>query len=491
LFLRFTSLFNTTILIKRNSIILCFGLVFSSPIFAQLKLNSAGKVGIGGVEPVATLHVKDPTTAALWLQNGNGYKWGISNHMTGVYGAPNSLAICREYNGRAEDPVMEFRQDRTYIHYRTYLGGGNAMDYPVLELEKNQWMAVRAGNSGANATAGILFIEDHSSSNVKRDRSYLGARLFYDGQNDRLVLGTLNMGEAIDRVYLSRYGNLSIGGLPVSSYKLAVYGNALISGGTWIDSDARYKSDITALGTETAKLNQLRGVSYHKEVPSQSDSISAPDSDPAEAKLMHAAKEKKSKSREYGFLAQEVQQLYPDLVLADDDGYLSVNYNGFIPLLVESVKEQQAAIEALEAEKKVANTEAANLAKELLKLKIEVDKLKKSCCKDNSSSLKSGVVGSSTSTVEEDTEFVASLFQNIPNPFSETTQIQYYLPQVFGSAAIYLYDMTGTQLDAFPLSGSGYGSITINGGQLHAGLYLYGLVVDGALVETKQMVLTK
>ena len=37
----------------------------------------------------------------------------------------------------------------------------------------------------------------------------------------------------------------------------------------------------------------------------------------------------------------------------------------------------------------------------------------------------------------------------------------------------------------------GNGQLTINAGELAAGTYSYNLVVDGAIVDTKKMVLTK
>ena len=53
-----------------------------------------------------------------------------------------------------------------------------------------------------------------------------------------------------------------------------------------------------------------------------------------------------SKTR-YGFSAQEVKEVFPDLVTEDDNGYLSVDYIGLIPVLVEALKEQQTEIVAL------------------------------------------------------------------------------------------------------------------------------------------------
>lgn len=51
-----------------------------------------------------------------------------------------------------------------------------------------------------------------------------------------------------------------------------------------------------------------------------------------------------------GFVAQEVADVRPDLVVEDGDGRLALRSTGFAPLLVEAVKEQQARIDALERE---------------------------------------------------------------------------------------------------------------------------------------------
>ena len=48
-----------------------------------------------------------------------------------------------------------------------------------------------------------------------------------------------------------------------------------------------------------------------------------------------------------GFIAQDVQKLFPELVQKDKEGFLAVNYTGLIPVLVEGVKEQRETISSL------------------------------------------------------------------------------------------------------------------------------------------------
>jgi len=56
---------------------------------------------------------------------------------------------------------------------------------------------------------------------------------------------------------------------------------------------------------------------------------------------------------------------------------------------------------------------------------------------------------------------------------------------------LYIYDMNGHQIDKRPIYNRGYVSIIIQGSSLDAGMYLYSLITDGAVVDTKRMILTK
>ncbi|MEO1385142.1 MAG: tail fiber domain-containing protein [Bacteroidota bacterium] len=47
----------------------------------------------------------------------------------------------------------------------------------------------------------------------------------------------------------------------------------------------------------------------------------------------------------YGFIAQEVEEVAPELIRVGGEGYYMVNYDGVTPILVEAVKEQQVQIE--------------------------------------------------------------------------------------------------------------------------------------------------
>ncbi|WP_434527298.1 tail fiber domain-containing protein [Photorhabdus asymbiotica] len=92
----------------------------------------------------------------------------------------------------------------------------------------------------------------------------------------------------------------------------------------YIRSDRRNKKNIRKIDCALNKLDQINGVLYEIET-------------------------KKGFKQSGGLIAQDVQQVQPELVLSDKDSLsgderLRLNYNGVIGLLVEAVKELQAEI---------------------------------------------------------------------------------------------------------------------------------------------------
>ena len=72
------------------------------------------------------------------------------------------------------------------------------------------------------------------------------------------------------------------------------------------------------------------------------------------------------KSKRFGLIAQEVEELYPELVSTDDKGMKSMNYMELIPLLLEQIKELKKYIPNPET----LNIDGAILTKsDILKLK--------------------------------------------------------------------------------------------------------------------------
>lgn len=75
-----------------------------------------------------------------------------------------------------------------------------------------------------------------------------------------------------------------------------------------------------------------------------------------------------------GFLAQEVEEVYPELVTDLPIGYRGVNYPQFAPLLLEAIKEQQDIIEKQNVKIKHLESVMHGYSQELMELQEDYDK---------------------------------------------------------------------------------------------------------------------
>lgn len=131
-------------------------------------------------------------------------------------------------------------------------------------------------------------------------------------------------------------GDLRISGEAYLEGSLAVAGSVL-GGGPYVDiSDRRFKRNIQQMdGLEVLnKLLQLEGVSYELDT----DNIALP--------KIGSIKKKK---RQIGFIAQEVETLFPELVYNDDDNdFKGLHYSRFVPLLLEGIKQLSQEVRELQ-----------------------------------------------------------------------------------------------------------------------------------------------
>ena len=80
--------------------------------------------------------------------------------------------------------------------------------------------------------------------------------------------------------------------------------------------------------------------------------------------------------------------------------------------------------------------------------------------------------------------------QNVPNPFTGKTEISYQLPKDISTALFVVTDEKGTILLQKKISENN-GVILIDATQFAAGTYNYEMIIDGAAIETKRMVVGK
>jgi hypothetical protein len=120
---------------------------------------------------------------------------------------------------------------------------------------------------------------------------------------------------------LNHTGSLGINlGSNAPSYRLHVNGDIYSSGDIIAFSDCNVKTDIQRIENAIEKIKQISGYTYRR--------IDEP-----------------QPSRRYaGLLAQEVQQILPEVVHQDSNNKLSVAYGNVISLVVEAIKELSAEI---------------------------------------------------------------------------------------------------------------------------------------------------
>ena len=84
-----------------------------------------------------------------------------------------------------------------------------------------------------------------------------------------------------------------------------------------------------------------------------------------------------------------------------------------------------------------------------------------------------------------------ALKQNTPNPFNKTTTINATVPETVQQAKITIYNLNGLELESYTLNQRGKVSVEISGGRFPSGMYLYALLADGRVLDTKKMILTR
>ena len=108
-------------------------------------------------------------------------------------------------------------------------------------------------------------------------------------------------------------------------------------------SDARLKTNIRDVNSGALqKIKDLRPIQFQWQ---QVEDIIQEDS--ATIKVPHFSEDIDFNRSHYGFLAQDVQKLFPELVQENGDGYLSMSYLELIPLLVQAVQSLSTEVEDL------------------------------------------------------------------------------------------------------------------------------------------------
>ena len=193
----------------------------------------------------------------------------------------------------------------------TFNGGGNigiSCAEPAAKLHIT-------GNSGLNGVPQLLLQE------TENDYARLSFRNTSSTYWDVAGLpASSNTGAAFNFFYSGLNSNI----LSLKGDGKATFYGQVTAAGILLTSDERLKKNITPIDNVMPRLEHIDAFTYQWK-----DST-------------------KDQESQIGFLAQQVEKTFPQLVKTDESGSKAVAYMSMVPLLLQAIKEQQKKIEALE-----------------------------------------------------------------------------------------------------------------------------------------------
>lgn len=193
---------------------------------------------------------------------------------------------------------------------------------------------ILGNNAGPTTGANNIIIGNSGANSLTGDNNVVigGYVASLTSATNTIVLATAGT-TALERMRIDLNGNMGIG-TTTPAEKLSVAGNITSTGVITAvtltqTSDKRLKKNIAPIDSALEKILGLRGVEF--------DWI-------------------KGGAHEVGLIAQEVEAVVPDLVVTDSKGFKSVKYANVVPLLIESTRQTDAKITALEDENRMLKT---------------------------------------------------------------------------------------------------------------------------------------
>jgi hypothetical protein len=212
--------------------------------------------------------------------------------------------------------------------------------------------AMAYNTTGSNNNAqGYLALENNTSGSYNiAIGEYAGYNLTTGSSNIDIgnegVAGesaAIRIGSSATAAYIAGISTSTVTGAAVyvtSSGRLGV-----------LASSERYKTSIEPIGSTAVKLGQLRPVTFHLK------------NDPRGA-------------LQYGLIAEEVDKVYPELVIRDDTGRIQgIRYDELGPMLLSEVQRQQRKIAAQDARAAAQDAEIRDLKKLVLHMQADLTRL--------------------------------------------------------------------------------------------------------------------
>ncbi|MDD4991605.1 MAG: tail fiber domain-containing protein [Paludibacter sp.] len=293
---------------KKSILVLSLCVLSAHLLTAQVKVGADGKVGIqiGALTPLSTLSVGNAGSISNRVNiDAPTYICGLSINRTGTNSYGNL------YGTLSSSEVTSSKS--------TYGIGGYNYAATLLGSGRSWGVFGYAGNASTGYNYGVM--------GVLTGTGY-GAG----------IVGTINGNQDVNVPGI--YAGYFVGDVKVTG---------LVTSSNITSSDRRLKKNIEKINLKRNALDgvlSLNPVEYNlsqRYIKAAGDSASV-------QKPYYDEKSQLYQKKQFGLIAQEVQAVYPDLVYEDQEGYLAVNYTGIIPLLIESIKDLKAEVDALKKE---------------------------------------------------------------------------------------------------------------------------------------------
>lgn len=445
-------------------------------------LTKSGTWGFGTTSPSAKLHInsasgQDPfrvqvnSDTKLHVSQNGGVSVGNS-----VTHPSSGLFVSGNAGIGVTSPISK-------LHVSTGSSGTSPFANSIITLENssNNYISLLTPNA---TESGILF--GNPSSNVSGGIIYNSS--FFGSPSKSLEFRTNNN---TPRMVITGNGNVGIGTTDPGNFKLKIVsgvtdGLALensFAPGAWeiVPFPSGFGGILLRLrfnGNNIGSFSAITGEYFNDVNPQLQTNLQ-----PMPAVLEKIGQLKPSayqlsngadKQTHNGFTAEDVMKVFPSLVTPVTDKeskktVYSINNSGFGTIAIKGIQELMKINDSLKSQ--------------IQNLKSEMSEIK-AMLKNNSGSASSKTIINTSLTN-------ASLEQNTPNPFTNLTIIHYTLPPKFTSAQIVITDKSGNTIKKINVSGAGKGIMNVDASALSSGAYSYSLIVDGKLIATKQMVLTK